>query len=170
MPINSAQMHVQSLIDGLSLPSGLPSLNAYITPPDPNVQAEVPTAYVWPSTGDESRDSSKGGTVPRNTGPGTPSGWKNIEHSMDVWLVWFGADDDPESDTLFPAIVDAVMYRLRTSPERPLVVDPYTSQQSWLVDIGEKMTYRIDLRSLTDQRYDRYDGLINLSFYEIFQA
>jgi hypothetical protein len=169
VPINSTQTYIQSLLDGMILPYALPSLAAYITPPDPNVEAEVPTAYVWPSDGDESRDPAKGGTIPRNTGPGTPSGWKNIDHSIDVWLVWFAQDDDPLSDTAFPAIVDAVMYKLRTSPERPLVVDPVTEQQSWLLDIGEKMTYRITLRSLMDQSYNRYDGLVNVQVTEVLQ-
>ena len=170
MSIAAAQTYVQQLIDGLPMPGGTENLAAYITPPDPNVLAEFPTAYVWPSAGEESRDASKGGTVPRNTGPGTPSGWKNNEHSMDIWVVWFGADDDPSADTLFPGIMDAILKCLRFSPERPLAVDPWTGDQSWLVDIGEKMSWRITLRSLTDQRYDRYDGLITLPFYEVFQA
>ena len=170
MSINAAQVYVQQLLDQLPMPGALPNLAAYITPPDPNVEAEIPTAYVWPSTGDESRDASKGGTVPRNTGPGTPSGWKNIEHMMDIWVVWFGSDDDPQSDIMFPGVVDAIMKCLRTSPERPLAIDPWTQDQCWLVDIGEKMNYRITLRALDDQRYNRYDGLVTLNFYEVFQA
>jgi hypothetical protein len=170
MPINSTQTYIQQLLNQLPLPYALPALAAYITPPDPNVEAEVPTAYVWPSDGDESRDASKGGTIPRNTGPGTPSGWKNIEHSIDVWLVWFAQDDDPLADTAFPGIVDAVMYALRTSPERPLVVDPVTQQQTWLLDIGEKMNYRISLRAVSDQAFNRYDGLVNITVTEVLQA
>jgi hypothetical protein len=170
VPINSAQVYIQGLLNGLPLPGGIPNLAAYITPPDPNVEAEVPTVYVWPATGDESRDSTKVGTVPRNTGPGTPSGWKNIEHTLDLWVVFFGQDDDPASDTLFPGIVDAIMFTLRTSPERPLVVDPYTEQQSWLLDIGERMSYRIDLRALSDQAFNRYDAQITVSLVEALQA
>jgi len=170
MPINSVQVYLQQLINGLPMPYALPALAAYITPPDPNVEADIPTAYVWPSDGEESRDAQKGGTVPRNTGPGTPSGWKNIEHSIDVWLVWFGQDDDPLADTVFPGIVDEVMQALRTSPERPLAVDPRTGQQSWLLDIGEKMSYRISLRALSDQAYNRYDGLVTVPVIEVFQA
>jgi hypothetical protein len=170
MGIAAAQTYVQQLIDQLPMPGALPNLAAYVTPPDPNVDAEAPTAYVWPSDGDESRDSQKGGTVPRNTGPGTGSGWKNIAHSMDIWVVWFGADDDDLADITFPGVMDFIMACLRTSPERPLAVDPWTQAQSWLVDIGEKMTYNIKLRALADQRYNRYDGLIVLDFYEIFQA
>lgn len=170
MPVNSVQVYIQGLLNGLEMQENIPALVAYITPPDPNVEADRPTAYVWPSTGSESRDYSMGGTVPRNTGPGTPSGWKNISHDMHVWLVWFGQDDDPSADTTFPGIVDAVMFRLRTSPERPLVVDPITQQQSWLLDIGEKMSYEIDIRALSDQAYNRYDALITVPVIEILQA
>lgn len=170
MPINSAQVYLQSLLDGLPLPGSIPNLAAFITPPDPNEEADVPAAYIWPSTGDESRDSSRVGTVPRNTGPGTPSGWKNIAHTLDIWVVYFGQDDDPAADTLFTGIVDAIMLALRTSPERPLVTDPYTEQQSWLLDIGEKMSYRIDLRALSDQAYNRYDAQITVPLVEALQA
>jgi len=172
MTINATQVWIQQYINQLPLPGGIPPLTAYITPPDPNDEADIPAAYVWPSTGDESRSNSgpMAGTVPRNTGPGTPSGWKSIAHSMDIWLVFFGQDDDPASDTLFPAIVDTVMARLRTSPDPALAVDTYTQAQSWLVDIGEKMTYRIDLRALSDQAYNRYDGYITLPITELFQA
>jgi hypothetical protein len=173
MTINATQVWIQQFINQLPLPGGIQPLAAYITPPDPNDDAAAqPSAYVWPSTGDESRrnDGPAAGTVPRNTGPGTPSGWKNTVHQMDIWLVFFGQDDDPASDTLFPAIVDTLMYRLRTAPDPALAVDPYTGQQSWLVDVGEVMTYRVDLRATDDQAFNRYDGLVSLTIAEIFQA
>lgn len=170
MPINSVQVYIKGLLDGLPMPYALPNMVAYITPPDPNVEAEFPTAYIWPSNGDESRDAAKGGTIPRNTGPGTPSGFKNIDHTIDVWIVYFGQDDDPQADTAFPGIVDAVMQRLRTSPERPLVSDPLTGIDSALLDIGEKMSYRIELRALSDQAYNRYDGLVTVPLIEVMQA
>jgi hypothetical protein len=171
MPINAAQTYLQQLLDQMAMPlSGVPPLAAYITPPDPNVEAEAPTAYIWPSTGDESRDSRKGGTVPRNTGPGTPSGWKNIAHSLNVYVVWFMQDDDELADTAFPSIVDAIMFQLRTAPNPAPAIDPFTQQQSWLLDIGENMTYRIDLRAVADQRYNRYDALITVPVAEVFQA
>jgi hypothetical protein len=172
MPLNSTQTYIQQLINGTPLPGGIPALAAYITPPDPNEEADVPAAYVWPSTGNESRSNSgpAAGTVPRNTGAGTPSGWKNIVHMLDIWLVFFGQDDDPASDTLFPGIVDAVMAVLRTAPNPAPAFDTYTQQPSWLVDIGEKMDYRVDLRALSDQAYNRYDGLITITITEIFQS
>ena len=172
MTIGATQLAIQRLIDQLPLYGGIPPLAAYITPPDPNTEAEVPTAYVWPSRGEESRGNggAAAGTVPRNTGPGTPSGWKNDVHSMDVWIVYFGQDDDPQADTLFPMIVDVVMKAFRTCQNPILAVDPYDESQSWLVDVGEKMSYQIDLRALSDQAYNRFDALVNLTVTELFQS
>ena len=65
-----------AFLSGLAMPGGLPPMVAYIMPPDPNVEAEFATAYVWPTEGDESRDPEKGGASSRNTGPGTPAGTK----------------------------------------------------------------------------------------------
>lgn len=169
MPINSVQVYIQNLIDGLLMPGSAGALRAYITPPDPNVEAEIPTAYVWPSNGDESRNPAKGGTVPRNTGIGTASGYKSFEHHMDIWVVWFGQDDDPQADTWFPGMLDAIMLVLRTSPDPAVATDPYTEQKTTLIDVGEVMTYHITIRALEDQRYNRYDGLITLEIAEIMQ-
>ena len=170
MPIASTLSYVKGLLASLPMPGELPPMNAYITPPDPNVEADIPTAYVWPSEGDENRDSGKAGTVPRNTGPGTASGFKNIEHAIDVYVVWFGADDQPDIDSLFPGIVDAVMFALRTSADPATAVDPYTEQETTLIDVGETMRYRITLRSLVEQAFDRYDCLLSLSVLEVIQA
>jgi len=171
VPIASTLAYVKGLLDGLPMPGSLPVMAAYITPPDPNVDTDIPAAYVWPTDGDENRDSAKAGTVPRNTGPGTASGFKNIEHAIDVYVVWFAADDQDDIDSLFPGIVDAVMFALRTSEDPAQVQDPYNPNVvSTLVDVGEKMTYRITVRSLVEQAYDRYDCLVALSVLEVIQA
>ncbi len=170
MPINSVQVYIQNLIDGLIMPAGAGQLVAYITPPDPNEETDLPTAYIWPVTGDESRDPQKGGTIPRNTGIGTPSGYKAFEHHMEIYVVWFGQDDDPNSDTWFPGMIDAIMLTLRTSPDPATAQDPYTGQLTTLIDVGEHMSYRITLRAVEDQRYNRYDGLITLELLELMRA
>ena len=51
MPIASTLAFVKNQLDGLPMPGGMPNMAAYITPPDPNVEAQDPTAYVWPTTG-----------------------------------------------------------------------------------------------------------------------
>lgn len=170
MPIASTLGYIKGLLVSLPMPGTLPPMNAYITPPDPNTETDIPTAYVWPSEGDEDRDSGNAGTVPRNTGPGTASGFKNMQHAIDVYVVWFAADDDPDIDNLFPGVVDAVMFAFRTSADPATAIDPYTEQKTTLVDVGERMNYRITLRSLVEQAYNRYDCLLSLSVLEVIQA
>jgi hypothetical protein len=172
MPIASTLGYIKGLLDGLPLPGdSTPNLAAYITPPDPNVETDIPTAYVWPGDGNEDRDPNRAGSVPRNTGPGTYSGDKGIEHDMSVYLVWFAADDQADIDSLFPGVVDAVMAVLRTSDDPAEVQDPYDPNTiSTLIDVGEKMTYRIELRSLVNQAYNRYDALVGLTVLEVIKA
>lgn len=169
MPINSVQVYIQQLLDNLVMPGRAGNLRVYITPPDPNEETDLPTAYVWPADGYESRNPQRGGTVPRNTGIGTNSGYKAYEHRMDVYLIWNGQDDDPQADIWFPGMVDAIMLVLRTSPDPAVAQDPYTGQLTTLIDVGEIMNYRITLRALADQRYNRYDALISLELLEIMQ-
>lgn len=170
MPIASTLGFIKGLLVDLAMPGQLPSLAAYITPPDPNVQTDIPTAYVWPTDGDEGRDPEKGGAVPRNSGPNTASGTKGTEHNIDVYVVWMGSNDEPDIDNLFPGVVDAVMAAFRYSDDPATATDPYTEEKSTLVDIGERMSYRVTLRSLVEQAYNRYDSLISLSVLEIIRA
>ena len=170
MPVASTLGYIKSLLVGLPMPGSLPDMAAYITPPDPNVETDIPTSYVWPTQGEEGRDPEKGGAVPRNSGTGTPSGTKGTEHDIDVYVVWFGAGDEPDIDNLFPGIVDAVMAAFRFSADPATATDPYTGEQSTLVDVGERMSYKITLRSLVEQAYSRYDALVGLSVVEIIRA
>jgi hypothetical protein len=167
--INAVQLYVKNLLDGLALPQGL-NLTAYITPPDPNVETDTPTAYVWPADGTESRDPRRGGSIPRMTVPSQPSGTKVAEHMMDVWLVWFSANDDPDADTWFPGMVDAIMALLRVTAVEVDVYDPYSNAQSVVIDTGEQMTYKIAVSAVEDERYNRYDALITLRLTELFTA
>ena len=171
MSLNTAQLYAQSLLDNLPLPGvGTPNLSAVITPRDPNVQAEIPTAYIWPTKGMESRSPALGGTIPRNTGPGTPSGLKPLEHELEIFLVYFGQDDDTESDTLFPGIVEAVMQALRTSPDPAQVSDPYSGVVSTFVNVGEHMAWEIVINAVADQAYNRYDCLLTCKMFELIFA
>lgn len=171
MSIVATQVYLQTLLQGLVWPfTGVEALQAYITPPDPEVTANVPKAYIWPSHGDESRAVVRGGTVPRALTLGGPSGTKGVIHDLEVYLVWFGQDDDPDSDNLFPGMVDAVMSALRVSADPKVVTDPYTAISTTLIDVGEQMTYQITLRALADQAFNRYDCLISLSINEIIAS
>jgi hypothetical protein len=178
MPLVAVQSFLLSLLEDLSMPYGQPNAQAAITPPDPRIQARIPAIYIWPADGDENRSSQLGGTVPRNTGPGTASGTKGILHLMDVYLTWFsannrqGQDGGPVSaDPVFPGMIDAVMFALRFSQPNPAVItDPSTNISSTIYNVGENMKYRTGIEATADQRWLRYDCLITCEVWEIFNA
>ena len=166
MPVASCMNFIKTLLDDIAMPGGL-NLAAWINPPDPDLgPAEVPTAYIWPMPGSEKRL-----TVPRNTGPGTAAGWKTERHEIGIYLVWEGAENDPEADTLFPGFIDALMDALRTAwPMPAILTDPNTGEMTQLVDTGEEMTYDSPPpRTVADQRYLRYDCLIRVPMTEQLQ-
>lgn len=171
MSIVAVQQFLLSLLDDLPMPNGVPNANAYVTPPDPRVNAKVPAIYIWPSDGDENRSPQLGGTVPRNTGPGTASGTKGIRHSFDIYLTWFSAGSGKQQDPVFPGMVDAVMFALRFSQPNPAyITDPNTELTTTIYNVGEEMTYRTGIASTADERWKRYDALVNVTVWEIFRA
>ena len=170
MPVASTTLYLKSLLDGLAMPGGLENMVSYVTPPDPNTESQYPTSYVWPSEFDETRNPEFGGTIPRNTGPGTPSGFKPITHMIDIFIVYFMANDEPDSDSLFPGVVDAVMAALRTSEDPALITDPYTGMESNLYDVGEVIKGRIVVSAVEDQVFNRYDCLLVCTVHELIQA
>ena len=180
MPLASCVNYIQGLLDGMAWPEGMqnltsppPPLACYITPPDPNVLSGTPSAYVWFNRGTESRNPAKygAGTIPRAAYSGAPSGTKALDHTIPVYLVWTGGSPtDPEVNRLFPGMVDAVMDTLRSSADPVIISDPWTGQQSELVDVGENQTWLTDLRALEPMRSERLDALIEVSVVEIISA
>lgn len=170
MPIVAAQQYICNLLTDLPMPNGNYRLDAYITPPDPLTEYYNPAAFIWPTDGNESRNGARGGSIPRNTGIGTQAGTKPIIHMIDVYLIWFGDPDDRDADNWFPGMVDTVMWQLRTCPNPVVVVDPFTQVESQLIDIGEDMEYRIVIRAVGDQNFNRYDALVACRVTEILHA
>ena len=167
----TCQQFLLSLLDGLELPYSVPAAKAYITPPDPRVQAKIPAIYIWPSDGTENRSPELGGTVPRNTGPGTPSGTKGLLHQFDIYVTWFSSNSGKQQDPVFPAIVDTVMLALRYSQPNPYeATDAVTNLTSTIYNTGENLHYRIGVESTQDERWLRYDSLITCSIWELINA
>jgi hypothetical protein len=167
--INTVQTFLKSVTDGMALPLGLGNIAAYIAPPNPGDGME-PALYIWGAQGDERRM-----TVPRAQHGNLASGGnKQTTHTVDLWLVWFGPGDDPQADSQFPAIVDAVLALLRNLAlldDAQHAVDPVTGQLSQLLDVGEHLTWDYaPVRAVADQRYLRYDALITADITEIIQA
>lgn len=169
MGINTAALYIQSLLNGLQPPgnTGIQGpIEALITPNDPD-ESGLPRIYVWDATGPERRLA-----WPRNTGPNTPAGWKEIHHNFELFMVWFDDSDiDQNIDTSFPALIDFVMFTLRTCQDPAPVTDPYTGTSWLLLDIGENMNYTyVPPRSTADQRILRYDAKITMPVIEYFVA
>ncbi len=165
------QQFLLSLLDNLELPYNVPAAKAYITPPDPRVQAKVPAIYIWPSDGVENRSSELGGTIPRNTGPNTSSGTKGLQHQMDVYVTWFSSNSGRQQDPAFPAIVDAVLMALRYSQPNPVeLTDPATNLTSTVYNVGEQIKYRTGVEATADERWLRYDALLQVTCWDIIRA
>jgi len=153
------------------MPYGIPAAQAYITPPDPLVRAKIPAIYIWPSDGQENRSSELGGTIPRNSGPNTPSGTKGLLHQFDIYVTWFSVMSGKQADPRFPGVVDTIMMALRTSQPNPAdFTDPNTGLTSTVYNIGEQMRYRIGVESTKDEAQKRYDSLIQCSIWELINA
>jgi len=168
LPLVSALQYTKGLLDNITVPgvageSG--PLTVLVTPYDPDESGEA-RAYVWGGSGNENRLA-----FPRNTGPGTPAGFKNLFHNVEIFLVWFDSDSDPDVDTSFPALLDAVVDALRTCPDPQVVTDPYTGRQTNMVNLGEDMTYTyVPPHSTADQRQLRFDARITARLLELVQA
>jgi len=170
MPVNTVQQYLKTVLNGQLLPNDLGTLEALITPPNPNDDAVNVTAYIWGSRADEGRRS-----VPRaQFGNAETGGWKVISHEVDIWLVWFGAADDPDADQQFPTIIDATTAVLRNVvllDQTQYAVDPVTGQKSNLLNVGENLNWEYaPVKATVDQRYLRYDARITCSLEEWFQA
>jgi hypothetical protein len=170
VPINSVSTYLVDLLNGLPLPGPAGAegnLAAFITPPDPGTLT-VPTAYLWPISGEEKRLTS-----PRAGGPNViRPGWKHIIHKVPLFLAWVGLASDPTADTNFAAVIDAIMAVLRPSPDEVEITDPVTGQiTSLILGIGEELSYEYSVvHSLADQRLLRYDCRLTITAEEYFQS
>lgn len=99
-------------------------------------------------------------------------GFKWIDHTIDLWLVFCAYFDDAQVDSQFPAAIDAVMAILRDT-QMPVqnVADPVTGALSTIEMIGESMTWDYaPVHSLEDQRMLRYTARITVDVKELIQA
>lgn len=169
MPVVTVQQYLKDRLNGLALPIGLGNLTAQVRPPAAD-DGTGANAYVWGSAGDEARQ-----TFPRAQHLELPSGGnKMLTHRTNVWLVFFADQDAPNADLQFPAIVDFVMATLRNVEmldQTQHAQDPITGQLSNLLNVGENMSWEQGpVRATAEQRYLRYDGLVNVEVIEIIQA
>lgn len=92
-------------------------------------------------------------------------------HKADVYLTWFSSGSDKQQDPVFPGMVDAVMFALRYSMPNPVyITDPNTEITSTIYNTGEEIAYRVGVESTADERIKRYDALLTVTIWEIFNA
>jgi hypothetical protein len=175
MPLNTVQLHLKSILDQLPLPGGIGILQAFIQPLVVDTDAEDPVAYIWGSHGNESRKAPSGSKPRARPGNLASGGNKQLTHQVDIWLVYFESNEDPNGDSAFPSVIDAVMACLRNTELLDAVtihaVDPVTGQLSDLLAIGEDMDWDYaGVRVTADQRMFRYDAQITCEVVEVIQA
>ena len=163
---NAVQTFLFGLLDGAPVPGSAGPLEAFIDPPNPNTETQDPGVYVWDSLGPEKRRAIPRGNVHAGT-----AGWKEIDHVAHLWVIWFGEETDPDSDTAFPSVLDTIRQVLRGADNPAVVTDPDTGDLSYLIDVGERIDQDFPpVRSVADQRYLRYDCQFSLPILELFQA
>jgi hypothetical protein len=167
LPIASALQFVKGLLNDIGMPLGLPGLAAYLNPPDPNVEAQFPSAYILSASGPEKRL-----TNPRNRGPGTSAGLKTLDHEIRVLMVYEIAGDDPDADTLFAGIMDGAMKALRFAwPMPAILTDPHDGTQTQAVNAGEGMSYeKWPPQAAITQGMTLWQGLVTIPVQETLQA
>jgi len=161
--------------------------------PDDN-QDQQPTCVVWDGAGNEDRIAAPQHTLPlvnpdpvvvEQAAAQPGSGRKEQWHTVEVW-VWLNMPDNasgedeyeqyerqarapqgaaPElEDVAFPAVVDAIMWRLRTTPSNVTLQDPLTGEYSQLSGLGENMRRQMSMPyDLAAQRWEKFMALITCS-------
>lgn len=149
--------YVAGLLNGQTY-GGFPAVQAVSEFPLVSDAADAPQAFVWPSEGEERRDSA-----PR--GPGL----KRALHRVSIYLMYIF---DPDTGLSFRDLVEGVMQTIRTTtmPVQGLT-DSVTGRQSDILLIGETMRYTISPpEALSDQRLMAFDGEITADITETFRA
>jgi hypothetical protein len=166
VPLNSVQLYVKGLLDGLELPSPMPPLKAYVAVPPVSSEA-TPIAFVWGSNAREARH-----TMPRAQ-PGQPAtgGFKKIPYLLEVWIQHAESASGQNADSKFPSIVDAVTAVLRNTQMPVTITDPDTGQTSTILEIGEEIDVDYPpARAIQQQRIYDYRARLTLPIREEIQA
>jgi hypothetical protein len=159
MPLNSCQLYIHSMLDGLIIPGAAQPLQAYITPP--NIEdLDGPRAYVW------------GGRLrgKRQAGPRGP-GFKHLQWTIDVYLSYLTVPDGANIDQEFPLIVDAIMAATWATKMPLVITDPTTQVMSQIQSIGEDFDLEYPPeRNPATLRMLYYTCRVGLDVFEVVQA
>jgi hypothetical protein len=155
MGMNIIQQHAKSITDGIVAPLYKKPLVAYITPPNPG-KLPGPAAYVWVTSGRVSRRS-----MPRG------HGFRKTEWTVSIWLMCPDTATNPNADSAFASLIDAVVHAWVTTPMPIPLVDPLTGETTQLLSIGEQFVIeQSPAHTLADQRLFLYEALIQFTVQE----
>jgi|SRR5579859_1731834 len=162
MPLNSIQLHIRDLLDGLEIPGSTQTLEAFVTPPMVD-NLDNPKAYVW---GARMRGTRQ--TMPRGIPPA--AGFKKLTWMVDVYLS-YETNPDTATDEEFPLIVDAVMAATWAATMPTFITDPTTGVKSQLLAIGEEFEFEYPPeKAPATLRMLYYTGRLGLTVYEAVQG
>lgn len=176
MPLNSVQLYVHRLLDGLTIP-GPPgvlssTLDAYITPPTLD-DMDNPKAYIWGG-----RQRARRQAMPRATNfTQSTGGFKYLDYTLSIYLKYLTNPQDPEVDQEFPIFIDTVLYQLWNTT-MPIFIDSQGNRVSvggenisQITSIGEEwdLDYPPEMTPAT-QRMLLYGCRIAMTLQEVIQA
>lgn len=167
MPLNSVQHYVHDLINNMVLPSpvtGRGPLDCAITPPALQ-SLDGPHCYVWGGHVDKERQ-----TMPRG------AGFSKYPWRMSIWLIYETSAQlgpsgrNPNLDSEFPVLLDAVTKLLARTTMPILITDPDTGDISQIQGIGESWSLDYPAERLpATMRMLLYTAEISMDVLEVFQ-
>jgi hypothetical protein len=162
-PLNSVQQFVANIVNGIQVPTITKPIEAFITPPTVE-DIDGPKAYIWGA-----RNRGRRQTMPRGIAP--HAGFKRLDWTVDIYLVYETTPDDPLIDQAFPLIIDSVLAKLWTTTMPQIITDPTSGQVSQIQSIGEEweLEYPPE-RTPATLRMIWYSSRIAMDVLEIVQA
>jgi hypothetical protein len=158
MGVNVVQLHAKSLLEGLPSPLYDKGLLTVITPPSPG-DLDGPTAYVWATLGTNKRQ-----TAPRR------AGFRKMMWTVTVWLMSPDNATNPEADSAFACLIDAVVTAFTTAEMPISIIDPNSGQNYNFLAIGEQFTVtQSPVHGLANQQLFLYEALCEFTIEETSQ-
>lgn len=169
MPLASIQQYVQGILDDMPVPGIPQTMSAQVTPPLMQSMTR-PIAFVWGGTVIGTRQSGPRGIPPA-------AGFRHLAWDITTTLVLTMNPGMSGAPDVFPALVDAAVLRMWTTP-MPVFIDPQgvpcvqgTDGATQILSVGED--YRMEyapVHTLADQRTLYYSARASWQIYEAVQG
>jgi hypothetical protein len=145
--LTACLQYTKGIVDGLQSPQ-LNPLRAVVQPPVLSDIAAQPWAFIWAARSPIDRQTAP--RVIRQPGGGVlPGGYQKAKWTIPIRLYTIMAQDDPNIETAFPGLIDAVILAVTTTPIAIIETDPLTGQQFQILMFGEHLD--VDYASATAQ-------------------